>query len=188
MPYGLTAAPPRGGLITYLRAGSLTVWMLTLVLRYWYISDWQALVEQIEMGVDARAYYYYGFGIALAAHLTLGVSAWFALPFHVTSTWSGRLLTLFCVVELLLAPLSQTMRASVIYSLGTWGVYALLCLYWESDYRIVQRMTVFAGIVIMGWLFLLLAKHGLTGQFGGIIGGINRNTTATAASAQWLAV
>jgi O-antigen ligase len=181
MQYGITAAPPKGGLLTYLRAGTLSVWMFTLVFRFWWLSSWFAVMEQIEAGVDARAYYYIGFGLALAAHLTLGVAAWFALPFFVTSTWSGRIFTLFCVLEFLLAPLSQVPRASMIYAAATWGVYALFCLYWQSDYRIVRRMTVFAGAVVLAWLFLLLFKHGLTLGLGGAIGGINRNTTATAA-------
>ena len=181
MSYSLAAAPPRGGLGTYLRAGSLAIWMFTLVFRYWWISDWYALQEQFEAGVNVRAYYYLGFAVAFAAHLTLGISAWFALPFTVTSTWSGRLFTLFCVLMFLASPLSQVPRSSALYSAATWGVYALLCLYWQGDYRIVQRMTVFAGIVVLAWLFVLLFKHGLTLGFGGVIGGINRNTTATAA-------
>ncbi len=181
MSYRLAAAPLRGGLMSYLRAGSLTVWMFTLVYRYWWISDWFSYQEQFEAGVNVRSYYYVGFAIALVAHLTLGVSAWFALPFYVTSTWSGRLFTLFCILELLLAPLSDVPRASMIYAVGTWVAYAVLCLYWQSDYRIVQRMTVVAGFVVLAWLFVLLFKHGLTLGLGGVIGGINRNTTATAA-------
>jgi O-antigen ligase len=179
--FGLTAAPSRGGLWTYLRAGTLAIWLFTLVLRYWWISDWFALIEQAEQGVNTRAYYYVGFAIALAAHLTLGISAWFALPFYVASTWSGRLFTLFCVLEFIISPLSQVPKASAVYSVATWGVYALLCLYWQSDYRIVQRMTVFAGTVVLAWLFILLFKHGLTLGLGGAIGGINRNATSTAA-------
>jgi O-antigen ligase len=181
MSYSLAAAPPRGGLWTYLRAGTLAIWMFTLVLRYWWVSDWFALQEQFEAGVNVRAYYYVGFAIAFVAHLTMGIAAWFALPFTVTSTWSGRLLTLFCVLMLMVSPLSEVPKASAVYAVATWGVYALLCLYWQGDYRIVQRMTVFAGLVVLAWLFVLLFKHGLTLGFGGVIGGINRNTTATAA-------
>lgn len=67
------------------------------------------------------------------------------------------------------------------YAVATWSVYALLVLYWESDYRVVQRMTVLAGMVVLGWLVLLRIKHGMPLGFGAAIGGINRNATATAA-------
>lgn len=182
MSYSFAAAPPRGGLLTYLRAASLAFWMFTLVVRFWKISNYEANIELAMSGDNAKFYFYVGFTVAFLAHLTLGPSKLFALPFYVTSTWSGRLITLFCVLELLVAPLSLTLKASMIYSVATWTVYAVMCLYWQSDYRIVQRMTVFAGMVVLAWMFILLLKHGLPkGVFGGGIGGINRNASATAA-------
>jgi O-antigen ligase len=182
MPHRLLSAVPRqGGMMTYLRTATLAVWMFTLLFRFWWISDWFALQQQFQEGANIRAYYYIGFGICFAAHLTLGLTAWFAVPFTVMSTWSGRLFTIFCVVAAVLSPLSASPRSSLVYAGATWSVYAIFALYWQSDYRITQRMTVFAGLVVMAWLYALLFKHGLIYGFGSAIGGINRNTTATAA-------
>ena len=179
----LTAMPDRSGLLSYLRAGTLAVWVFTLLVRYWWLSDWFALQEQFQQGVNIRAYYYIGFAIALVAHLTLGLEILIAAPFKVLETWSGRLLTIFCVVTLLTAPLSLVFRATAVYAVATWGVLAMFVLYWQSDYRVVRKMVVLAGIVVLGWLYILLLKHGLIQGFGSAIGGVNRNTTATAALA-----
>ncbi|HEY3394448.1 MAG TPA: O-antigen ligase family protein [Lacipirellulaceae bacterium] len=171
----------RGQLLAYLRAGTLAVWMFALIYRFWWVSDWFAMQEQLESGVNLKFHYYIGFAIACAAHLTLGLTAWLTLPFKVTATSSGRLFTAFCLLELLTAPFSVVWRTSAMYAVATWSVYALLVLYWESDYRVVQRMTVLAGMVVLGWLVLLRIKHGMPLGFGAAIGGINRNATATAA-------
>jgi O-antigen ligase len=180
IPYPVAHRQSGSALIAYLRAGTLSIWLLTLMFRYWWIGDWFALQALAEQNVDIKSYYYVGFAIALAAHLTVGVAAWFAVPFVACATWSGRLLTAFCVLMLILSPLSLAPRASMIYSVATWCVFAMLCVYWESDYRIVRKMTVFAGIVVIGWVFVLLLKHGLVGGFGSGIGGANRNTTTFA--------
>ena len=185
-PYPLSnqlaaASPRRGTFLTYLRTGTLAVWLFALIIRYWWLSDWFAMQEELESGVNVRVYYFIGFIIAFVAHLTFGIGVWLSIPFQVTSTWSGRLLTAFCVVALLTSPLSLVPTSSAVYSVATWGVFALLCLYWQNDYQIVRRMTVFAGLVVLAWMYLLILKHGWTfGTGGGVIGGMNRNTTALA--------
>lgn len=174
----ITTAAPRGGFLTYVRAGSLSIWMFALLFPFLWVRDWEAQLELAREGVSFRDYYYIGFAIACAAHLTLGIGAWIAAPFRVTATLSGKLFTAFCAVVLLVSPLSLVPTTSLIYSIATFGVYVLLFLYWQGDYRIIQRMTVMAGIVVFAWLFFLTFKLGLT-LWGGI-GGINRNTTGTA--------
>ncbi len=173
-------SPRPHGMLAYLRAGTLAIWFFTLVLHFWWISDWNALVESLMEG-NTKEYFYLGFGIAIAAHLTLGLEAWLVAPFNVVSTWSGRLLTAFCLLMLILSPLSEVPKVSALYSVATWIVLLIFCLYWQSDYQIVRRMTVFAGIVVLTWIYILLFKHGLIRGFGSAIGGINRNTTSFAA-------
>jgi O-antigen ligase len=171
----------RGSLLTYVRTVTLSVWLMSLIFRYWWLSDWLAIQQEILYGTNARIYYFVGFAIALVAHLTMGIGAWMALPFKVVSTWSGRLFTAFCIVALVTAPLSVVPRSSAIYAVATWGVLALLCLYWQNNYFVVRRMIVFTGIVLLGWMYLLLLKHGWQfGVGGGVIGGMNRNATAFA--------
>ena len=178
----ITAPATASGLLAYVRAGTLAVWLFTLIVRYWWLTDWFALQEEAMSGVNVRLYYFVGFAIALAAHTTLGLGLLFALPFDVLSTWSGRLLTAFCVLALIISPLSLVPRASAVYAVGTWGVIALLHLYWKSDYRVIKRMVVFAGLVVLAWMYIILFRHGLNfGVGGGYIGGMNRNTTALAA-------
>jgi hypothetical protein len=182
--FGSFAAPraQNPGILTYLRTGALAVWLFTLIVRYWWLSDWFALQKEFESGANIKLYYLAGFVVALAANLTIGVNALLALPFQVVSTWSGRLFSIFCLLALLISPISLSPRASAMYAVATWGVIALLCLYWENDYRVVKRMIVFAGLIVLGWMYIIFLKHGLTfGSGGGNIGGMNRNTTALAA-------
>ncbi len=176
-PIAVTAR--RGSLLAYLRAGSLSIWMFSLVWQFWAIVDWDALQEQFREGSDIKRDFLIGFAVCLAAHLTLGITAWITAPFKILSTWSGRLFTAFCALTFVLSPISLVFLTTAFYALGTWGVYLLLYLYWQSDYRTVQRMLVVAGWVVLAWLFLLAFKNGL--QLGLGIGGVNRNTTAAAA-------
>jgi O-antigen ligase len=183
LSHNLAAAGPQSGsLLTYLRTGSLTVWFFFLIMRYWWLSDWLAIQEEFRSGVEVRTYYMIGISVALIAHLTLGIGAWFAAPFTVIGTWSGRLFTMFCLVALLTSPLSLVPQSSALYAVATWAVFALLCLYWQNDYRIARRMVVVTGLVVLTWMYLLLLRHGWSfGSSGGVIGGINRNTTGLAA-------
>ncbi|HEX5472375.1 MAG TPA: hypothetical protein VFW73_10835, partial [Lacipirellulaceae bacterium] len=116
------AAPRYRGTLAYLRASSLAIWFFSLLLHFWWISDWNALVESLAEG-NTKDYFYIGFAIALVAHLTLGLDTWLAAPFTVVSTWSGRLLTAFCFLMFVLSPLSDVPKVSAIYSVATWCVF-----------------------------------------------------------------
>jgi O-antigen ligase len=154
-----------------------------MLFRLWWVSDWFALQELFESGFDVKGYIYYGFAAMVVAHLTLGPQAWIAAPFNLLSDWTGRLITIFFALMLCLAPLSIFPRNSVKYAIATWGVILLLQLFWVSNYRVVQRVLVFSGMVLFGWLLILSLRHGFVGGFAGQIGGINRNVTSTAALA-----
>jgi O-antigen ligase len=179
----VAAAVPRPGLLVYLRGLTITAWFLSLLLVLWFITDWHAMVELYESGYDRKAFYYYGFAIALLGHLTLGIGPWFSCPFVVLSDWPGRLITAFCALMLFLAPTSVVPKQSAIYAVATGVVVLLMWLFWYSNYRALQRVLVFTAFVLYGWLLVLLLHHGLTWGFGGIVGGVNRNVTGTAALA-----
>jgi O-antigen ligase len=147
------------------------------------VSDWWALQELFQSGFDVKGYFYYGFAVMIAAHLTLGPQAWIAAPFNILSDWTGRLFTIFLLMMLCLAPLSINQWNSGKYAVATLVVLILMHLFWLSNYHVLQRVLTITGIVLFGWLFILFVKHGLTGGFAGQIGGINRNVTSTAALA-----
>lgn len=177
----LTNAAHRGGLVAYVRAAGLSVWMFSLVYPFLLVPYWEAYLENAKEGINYKNYYYAGFAFCCVVHLTLGIGVWASAPFKVISTLSGRLFTAFCATMLVISPLSTVPGTSALYALATWAVYIVLMLYWESDYRVTQRMTVFAGIVVFAWMFFLMFK--LDVQIGVAIGGNNRNTTAMAGTA-----
>lgn len=177
------ATPERSGIVAFARGLTLTVWFFSLVVGYWWISDWFALRDLMESGYNSKQYYFYGFAIAILGHLTLGVQAWASAPFEVLSDWTGRLITVYCLLMLCLAPFSIVPKASAIYSAATLVVIVLLWLFWSSNYRVLERVLVITGGVLFAWLLILLRHNGLSGGFGGAIGGVNRNATATAALA-----
>ena len=163
----------------YVRGASLSAWAVSLLLPYWWIANWQSMEERASEGHDFRNYYYAGFAVCFIAHLTLGMGPWFAAPFRVLSSLSGRFLTAFCLVVLMVSPLSLVPKATAVYAIATWGVYLLLYLYWDGDHRVKQRTTVLAGCAVFAWLFILMAKLGVS--VGYAVGGINRNSTGIAA-------
>lgn len=177
------AAPPRSGFIAYVRGFTLTVWLFTMLLRMWWISDWFTLQAMFEAGFNQKEYFYYGLAVAVLGHLTLGPQPWLTAPFTLLSDWTGRMFTGFCLLALCLAPMSRMPTTSGIYAIATFGVFVLLSLFWCSNFRVLERVLVATGAVLFAWLFALFAKHGLTGGFAGQIGGINRNVTSTAALA-----
>jgi O-antigen ligase len=179
----LVAAPPRSGTLAYLRGFALTVWLFTMLFRLWWVSDWWALQELFQSGFDVKGYFYYGFAVMIAGHLTLGPQAWISAPFAILSDWTGRFITIFLLMMLCLAPLSLNQWNSGKYAIATLVVLILMHLFWMSNYRVHQRVLTLTGIVLFGWLLVLMVKHGLTGGFAGQIGGINRNVTSTAALA-----
>ena len=166
-----------------LRGLALSVWLFTMLYRLWWVSDYFALQELFESGIDIKGHFYYGFAVMVAAHLTLGPQTWIAAPFNILSDWTGRLITIFFALMLCLAPLSIYPRNSAKYAVATWFVVMLMHLFWTSNYRVLQRVLVISGMVVFGWLLILRLKHGLVGGFAGQIGGINRNVTSTAALA-----
>jgi O-antigen ligase len=179
----LAVARPRSGFLAYIRGFALTVWLFTMLFRLWWVSDWWALQELFQSGFDVKGYFYYGFAVMIAAHLTLGPQAWISAPFAILSDWTGRFITIFLLMMLCLAPLSINQWNSGKYAIATLVVLILMHLFWMSNYQVLQRVLTITGIVLFGWLFILVVKHGLTGGFAGQIGGINRNVTSTAALA-----
>jgi O-antigen ligase len=169
-----------GGIIAYLRAATFTAWMFSLVLYFWQIRTWEALIEALQEETT-KDYFYYGFAICVLGHLTLGLQAWMAAPFQIISNWSGRLFTIFCGMALVLSPLSQQPKTSAIYAVATYGVYVLLYLYWRGDFPVAKRVAILTGIMLFAWMYLIWFKHGLSMGFGSSIGGLNRNTTGSTA-------
>jgi O-antigen ligase len=187
LPAGLVATRSgRGTVIAYLRALSLTAWFGSLVLNYWWRSDWAAYQELLQSGYNLKEYYYYGFAIFLAAHLTLGVQKCMDAPFSTLATTPTKLLTAFCALMLLLSPLSVAPLPSAIYAVATWITLLLCGMYWKSDYSVVRNVLVFTGLCLFAWLTVLLIHHGQPRGFGTAIGTINRNTTSTLALAACL--
>jgi O-antigen ligase len=173
------AAPPRSGVIAFLRALTLSVWLASLVINYWWRSQWNWAEDFYEQEVNIRSHYLVGLLVVLVAHLTLGIPAWFNAPFRALSTWPGRLFTLFCLLMLASSPFSASITTSGLYAAATWCVFLLCHLYWSSDYYVVRRAVVISGGVLFAWLFALLVHHGMPNGFGYGIGGINRNAIAT---------
>jgi hypothetical protein len=177
------AAPSRSGIIAFLRALTLAVWLFSLVVNYWWRSEWDWYEDFYEQEVNIRSHYLIGLLTVMVAHLTLGIPAWFNAPFRALSTLSGKLFTLFCLLMLATSPMSASTRTSGMYAVATWLVFLLCHLYWSSDYFVVRRAVVLSGLMLFGWLFALLLHHGLPLGFGAGIGGINRNSTAALAMA-----
>jgi O-antigen ligase len=175
----LATCTDKGSAIAYLRALTLTAWFGSMVFNYWWRQESSWTMDFHQQGINLKDYYYIGFAIALTGHLTLGLQKWLSAPFAVLSTIPCRLLTVFCVLMLLLSPLSGAYRTSAIYAVATWMVLVLCHMYWSSDYNVVRRVLVFTGILLFVWLLVLLLHHGLRLGFGSSIGGINRNTTST---------
>jgi O-antigen ligase len=171
---------PSGGLFAYVRGLSLSAYLFSLLFGFWFTSDWGTSQELRGEGFDIKRYFFFGFGVALLAHLTLGVQTWIEGPFQMLSTWVGRLLTAFCALMLLLSPISRVGFTSGLFAVATWGTALMLWLFWESNYRVLQRCLVFACWLQFAWWLVLLKKHGQPFGFGYGIGDINRNVTGTA--------
>jgi O-antigen ligase len=185
IPYELLATRSnQRSVIAYLRALTLTVWLGSLVLNFWWKTDWYAMMDYYRtVGVEnVKGDYYIGFAIVVVGHLTLGLQRWISAPFGLASTWCGKLLTAFCLLMLLTAPLSISLQQSVIYAIATWFVLVVCYLYWKGDFDVARRVLVFSGLVLFAWLALLLVHHGLVSGFGSGIGGVNRNATGAVAA------
>ncbi len=133
---------PRSGVIAYCRGFTLTVWFLSLLVGLWWETDWFALRDLIVSGYDRKQYFYYGILAAVLGHLTLGMNAWISALFDLLSDWAGRLMMSFCVLMILLAPVSALPKSSALYAVATAGAVILMWLFWSSNYRVLQRVLV----------------------------------------------
>src|SRR3954451_15848655 len=89
------AALPNSGPLAYMRGLSFSVWMFSLSVGFWFVSDWATGQELYAEGFDVKKYFYVGFGTVLLAHLTLGIPTWIAAPFQMLGTSAGALVTAF---------------------------------------------------------------------------------------------
>lgn len=180
------AALPKSGPLAYVRGLAFTVWMISLLFGFWYITDWGTHQELFAEGFDMKTYFFVGFGVMLAAQLTLGLPAWLAAPFQMISTPAGAILTVFCFLMAVLSPLSVVPLSSLLYAGATLVSAIMLWLYWTENYRVMQRSLLVACWAQFAWWSLLLLRHGQPHGFGFNIGDINRNMTGTAALAALL--
>ena len=81
---------PRSGVIAFLRALTLSVWLVSLVINYWWRSQWNWAEDFYEQEVNIRSHYLVGLLVVLVAHLTLGIPAWFNAPFRALSIRSRQ--------------------------------------------------------------------------------------------------
>src|SRR4051794_18154250 len=115
------ATLPNSGFFAYVRGLSLTAYLFSLLFGFWFISDWSTQQSLRAEGFDIKRYFFFGFGAALLAHLTLGAPTWIAAPFKMLSTWVGGLLTAFCALMLFLSPISRVGFTSGLFACATWG-------------------------------------------------------------------
>lgn len=180
IPYALPRSTPlaarRISLLDWARSLSFVVWMMTLQLPFWFIRNWDFWQTS---GFEFRTYYYVGFAVALAAHLITTPATWIRAPFQLASNWTGALITAFCAVCLLTAPMAVKTTTSAIYAVSTWAVFVLLFVFWQTDYRVTRKVIVLTGFFILAWQVVLMRKLGV--HMGLSIGGIQRNLTGQAA-------
>jgi O-antigen ligase len=176
VPANMTIAARRSGSwLAYARALTMTAWLFSLVVGYWWRQEWDDIYEMLRAGVDLKQYYYYGIAIAFVGHLTLGPVKWVGAVLSFLSTTVGKIFAAFFLFMLVLTPFSLTPLTSARYLIATFGVLILCSLFWASDYRVLRRVLVFTGMLLFAWIYLLMAHHGLTRSIAGTIGGINRN-------------
>lgn len=178
-PQNIALAPGRVSWLAYGRALTITIWLFSLVLNYWWRQEWDDVAKMVSEGVNLKGYYYIGFSIALAGQLTLGPSKWIKAIFALPSTLCGALFCAFLLLSLVLAPISVNPKASMVYALATVCVLLVTKLFWETDYHVVRRVLTLTGALLFGWLFILLLHHGMPKGLFSTIGGINRNTIGT---------
>lgn len=165
------------GFLDYVRAGTFPIWMFSLQFPFWFVRDWTFWQE----GNEFRTYYYAGFGVCLAVHLVLSFNSWIRAPFEIATSWSGAFVTAFCAIAFVLSPISLKTSTTALYAISTWGVFVLLHVFWQTDYRATQRAVVLSGLIIFAWQVLLVLHLGV--HVGLSIGGILRNYTGQAALA-----
>src|SRR3972149_9557553 len=117
--------PRRNPWVAHARALTFTVWFFLLLLNYWWRQEWDAVAQMGGAGVNLKKYYYFGIGIAVAGHLTLGLGVWVETIFSFLSTTVGRALTAFFVYMFVLAQFFVAPRTRVLDLAATFCVLIL---------------------------------------------------------------
>jgi hypothetical protein len=172
-----TPAARTGAWGDYVRGLSLVVWLLAIILSFWWQSAWRDVYAIRESGFDKNAQMF-GAGLALAAHLTLGLAIVSNTVIQFFNSVRGRCLGGFCLLMLALSPFSIAPIRSVSYSLATLGAFLVLSLAWHIDPARFRRVMLIAGVVLLCYLYALLLRHGISRTS---IGGTNRNRIGQAA-------
>lgn len=185
-PWGVQTRPrvQTGALGDYFRGFAIIIWLFLLTVSFWWIATWKDTFAVRESGFDKNLQYIGG-AILVFAHLTLGMTV---LVNHFTqffATTKGRLLGGFCLIALALSPLSLAPVRTALYSLSTLAVFLVCSVAWTVDYERFRRIMFIAGVVLLGFLMLLVVHHGM-GKTS--VGGIQRNRYSQTAFAGMICV
>lgn len=178
-PAYATSYPRTGAWGDYFRGMAFVAWLFLLVVSFWWLSDWRDIFALRESGFD-KYMQYSGFAIALIASLTLGFTALFEEGVRFSTSVKGRCLGGFCLLMLVLAPISLTPLRSAAYALATLGALLLCSCMWRMDYERLKRVLLIAALVLLGFIVLLFLHHGLNRAN---VGGIQRNRLGQSAFA-----
>lgn len=162
----------RAGLMDYIRGASVSIWLLSTMIGFWWQRDWFAFMELHE---DQALFKYFlgGFLVVSVAHLTLGWNRLIKCPYLMTSGMvMPKLLSLFFIILIILSPLSLLPVKSVQYAFVTWAALAVAWSIWQGDYEATRRVLVITSCVILAYLVLLTLHHGIQKE---AVGGIKRN-------------
>jgi len=162
----------------YIRTLSVAFWIVSLTFGFWKMGSYYDTID-VSTREAMTLYSSIGFGLALLTHLTLGMQRLTSVPFLPPyQDVSGAMLSMFCLMMLVLAPLSLFPMHSAGYALLTLGTLCMASWVWHNDYRALRVMLLLAAALLLLALFLLFLKHGFS---RGSIGGINRNRFASTA-------
>jgi len=159
----------------YIRTLSVAFWIVSLTFGFWKMGSYYDSIAQSTR--DAMTVYSaIGFSFALLTHLTLGMNRLTASPFLPPyQELSSALLSIFCLLMLVLAPLSLFPLHTAGYAVLTLGTFCMASWVWNNDYRAVRFMLILTAALLLLVLFLIFMKHGFS---RGSVGGINRNRYA----------
>ena len=159
----------------YLPALGFIVYLLILLVPFWWLSDWRDLLEARE----TRA----GLGLQIAGFVVFGSSV---LPLLIRSLTNNEFIMLtttrgiFMALFFLLILVSNVVGGEpsvrvTIYALLTWSVVILAASFWCIDYATLKRALGLGGMLVLGFLIVLLVKHGVSnpGTAKRAIGGIS---------------
>ena len=181
--YGMPAASAyttkRATFLDYFRGASLVAWLVVMLFGFWFQSQW---FSRFEEDTQDRMFQFFqiGFAIMLAGHITLGVGPLLGNPFLIPTATDLRaaLFGTFFLLMLVLSPMSLTPGRSALYAAATWATMCLCSVIWINNYDVTRRMLGWAGLLMIGFLVVLIFTHGY--NFGAV-GGIPRNRYAGAA-------